>query len=326
MIVPQFWAEARHRERINGRWVTLRRFGWSDVGEAEAQAHAEQRVQEAVTQYRAGGSHRLRDRKVPYNGADGMPIREEIVARHGETIITRNSYGAKCLNTPDLMFVDVDLPDSSWVGCCLYLAFLVVLIPVVVMGMVGGNFVFGCFGLLALLLFSVFADAADRLHVRWRRRLAPRRFRASFRRFLEARPDWLVRLYETPNGFRLLAMHRRFDPTEPEVADVFRELGADPTYVRMCLNQRCFRARVSPKPWRVGIARHLRPRPGVWPVNPNHWPERLEWIARYEDASRGYSSCRFVEELGTGTVDAHVARVQQLHDELCLATLDQPIA
>ena len=37
-------------------------------------------------------------------------------------------------------------------------------------------------------------------------------------------------------------------------------IGADPIYVQMCLRQHCFRARVSSKPWRIGIGQHLRPR------------------------------------------------------------------
>jgi hypothetical protein len=49
-----------------------------------------------------------REPKVPYNGAVGVPIREEILARYGAAVITRNSHGARCLNTPDILFADVD--------------------------------------------------------------------------------------------------------------------------------------------------------------------------------------------------------------------------
>jgi len=36
MIVPQFWAEGRVRDRIAGHQVTIRRFGWSDVSQEDA--------------------------------------------------------------------------------------------------------------------------------------------------------------------------------------------------------------------------------------------------------------------------------------------------
>ena len=113
MIVPQFWAEGRIQERIDGRQLTVRRFGWSDDSPVAAQAHADQRTREAFERIVGGEKLERRERKVAYNGADGMPIREEIVERHGEDIVTRNGYGARCLNTPDVLFVDVDFEDAQ---------------------------------------------------------------------------------------------------------------------------------------------------------------------------------------------------------------------
>ncbi|MEQ1893799.1 MAG: hypothetical protein ABL998_14750, partial [Planctomycetota bacterium] len=34
--------------------------------------------------------------------AEGVPIREEIVSEHDAAVITRNGYGARCLNTPNV--------------------------------------------------------------------------------------------------------------------------------------------------------------------------------------------------------------------------------
>src|SRR5688500_8191871 len=102
MIVPQYWAEGRVQHRAKGRQVTMRRFGWADTSQADAQAHADTRAQEALDRFLSGESLERREPKIPYNGADGVPIREEIVSRHGEAIITRNSYGARCLNTPNV--------------------------------------------------------------------------------------------------------------------------------------------------------------------------------------------------------------------------------
>ena len=41
MIVPQYWAEARRRHRDSKRQITVRRFGWSDVSERDAQIMAD---------------------------------------------------------------------------------------------------------------------------------------------------------------------------------------------------------------------------------------------------------------------------------------------
>ena len=112
MIVPQFWAESRLQHREKGRQVTLRRFGWSDTSQADAQSNADVRVRAALDRVLAGAKLPRIEPKIPYNGADGVPIREEIVARHGETIVTRNAHGARCLNTPNVLFSDIDFPDG----------------------------------------------------------------------------------------------------------------------------------------------------------------------------------------------------------------------
>lgn len=54
-------------------------------------------------------------------GTHGVPIREQIVERHDDMIITRNSYGALCLNTPDVLFADMDFEERPS-GCVLPLA------------------------------------------------------------------------------------------------------------------------------------------------------------------------------------------------------------
>ena len=80
MIVPQFWAEGRAHARRDGRSFTVRRFGWSDASQGEAQANADARAAEAIERNLAGERLDRRERKVPYNGADGLPIREEITS------------------------------------------------------------------------------------------------------------------------------------------------------------------------------------------------------------------------------------------------------
>jgi hypothetical protein len=144
--------------------------------------------------------------------------------------------------------------------------------------------------------------------------------------YVSARRDWRVRVYRTPAGCRVLAMHRPFDPSEDEALAFMSAVKTDPIYMRMCRNQQCFRARLSAKPWRIGIDAHLRPRPGVWPVAPERMPDRLAWVARYEEAARDYAACRFVCELGGGAIDYQVDGVRRLHDEYSRAESGLPIA
>jgi hypothetical protein len=323
MIVPKFWAEGRIRERVEGRQVTVRRFGWSDASQADAQAMADTRTREALARIVAGQELVRRELKRAYNGSEGVPIREEIVAQFGEVIITRNGYGALCLNTPNVLFADIDFQQS--VGPLLALLFIW---PLLAGAVALGWFVhwgLGCMAaVLAVGLGYLLAAAWRQLTIRLAggdEQLARQRLE----RFLTAHPHWYLRLYRTPAGLRVLALHQMFDPGEPAVTECFRALGTDPIYAQMCLRQRCFRARVSPKPWRVGINRHVRPC-GVWPIDESRLPERQAWVSAYEQAAHGYASCQFLAALGSGAVHPTAAEVQRLHDDLCQANRALPLA
>jgi len=323
MIVPQFWAEARIRDRVGGRQVTIRRFGWSDISQTEAQRHAEDRAREAMDRVRAGQSIHRRDLKRAYNGSEGVPIREEVVSRYGETVITRNSYGALCLNTPSVLFADIDFPVN--VGCVLYFFLVPMLMAALAFGWYMRSWLYGILaGIAAVFVARLLAIWFLEMQVHLaggREALARRRLEG----FLSAHPDWYVRLYRTPAGLRVLVLSQTFDPSDPRVAEFFRALDTDPIYVRMCQRQHCFRARVSPKPWRIGIPHHMKPRPGVWPVDPKRLPQRQAWIEAYERAAEGYASCQFIAALGSGRVDPAAAEVQRWHDELSKANRSLPM-
>jgi hypothetical protein len=324
MLIPQFWAESRARHRSRNRQITVRRFGWSDVCAEDAQVMADDRVREALDRLVAGEKLARREPKVPYNGAEGVPIREEIVQRLGPDIVTRNSYGALCLNTPDVLFVDVDSPDGPPLALFLVWFASAFAVTAGLMAVLGPD----PWTLIGIVMFVIGVPVCRMIHAARMRIVGGPEglMRRRVESFLESRPDWSLRLYRTPAGFRILAMHRTFAPDEPEVAEAFRELGADPQYARMCLNQKCFRARISPKPWRIGVGDHIKPRRGVWPIPAEALAAREEWIARYEEKSRGFAACRFLETLGSLVSASRTSAVCRLHDEAANAVGDLPIA
>lgn len=273
MIVPQFWAEAKTTTRHDGSQLTIKRFGWSDESEADAEARARQRVDEAIRRIQSGEKIRRVDHKLPYNGAEGLPIREEVIDRHGDSVISRNSYGALCLNTPNVLFTDVDVKPRGFLSVVL--------------------------GIFRRSAADPFAKAKDVIRT-WSR----------------ANPNWHLRLYRTPLGYRILVMHDTFDPRGDEALSFMRQVKSDPIYVRMCQNQSCFRARVSPKPWRIGIE-HIRPRPGVWPIRPERMPGRREWVRKYDAVARDFAACRFEETLGSQSLNRECEKVRRLHDRYC---------
>ena len=325
MIVPQYWAEARQQHRQGQRQITVRRFGWSDESQAAAQQHADARASEAMARLQAGEVLDRRERKVAYNGAEGVPIREEIVRREGDTVITRNSYGALCLNTANVLFADVDF-EQTVAGRGIIVAMLVAIAGAIAAGLAGIGWGWAFALMVAGLLFAYpLAQTVFRLWLSLTGGVE-QRTRKRIQAFSAAHPQWHLRLYRTPAGFRVLVMHALFDPVTEAVDDFFNALGTDPIYQQMCLNQRCFRARVSPKPWRIGIGQHLRPRPGVWPIASEHLPARQQWLRDYENKAQGFAACQFVERLGSDVINPTAQAVQRLHDELCKANTKLAIA
>jgi hypothetical protein len=318
VIVPDFWAEARRQHRERGRQITVRRFGWSLTSAAEAETMAAERADEALREIIAGAQLERRERKVPYNGAVGVPIREQVVARHGDEVITRNAYGARCLNTPTALFADVDFEPE--IGRRpLFGLFMALALISALLGLWRMSWSVGLVALVVSVFFLLpLAKALLRLTQTLRggpEAVARRRLTA----FVAAHPAWNLRLYRTPAGLRLLATHRPFDPHDAEVQAFFGAIGADPVYQRMCANQKCFRARLTAKPWRMGIGSHLPPRPGVWPVRPDRLDERERWIEAYEAKAASFAACRYVESIGSGKVDIRLQEIVALHDRECRA-------
>lgn len=145
--------------------------------------------------------------------------------------------------------------------------------------------------------------------------------------FSEQHPDWHLRTYRTPAGLRVLAMHATFLPEDEQLQAFFRTLGADTLYARMCRLQHCFRARLTPKPWRVGLRYRIRPPVAAWSAEQANNPDRLAWIAEYEKKSAGFAACAYLRSFGdTKRIHAKAEHVRELHDRLAHAQDRLPLA
>jgi hypothetical protein len=131
-----------------------------------------------------------------------------------------------------------------------------------------------------------------------------------------------VRLYRTAAGFRLLAIERAFAPASADAESAMRAVGADPSFVQLCKVQDSFRARLTPKPWRVGQAAP----PGDFPRDDRLRVAFDDWLQKYEHASASRATCRFIETIGHGWVSRDVAPILELHDEQTKASSDLPLA
>ena len=133
--------------------------------------------------------------------------------------------------------------------------------------------------------------------------------------FAKAHPDLGVHSYRTAAGFRVFITGSALAPGDERATALLEELGSDPLYVTLCRAQKSFRARLTPKPWRVGQgALSVR-----WPLE-----DRL-WVDDYEKRCRGYAVCAY--EMSFGPAPTPVEQeILTLHDRATGASSGLPLA
>ena len=132
------------------------------------------------------------------------------------------------------------------------------------------------------------------------------------------------RIYRTAAGFRALAAGREFDPAGAEAQALMKATGTDPWFVRLCLAQKSFRARLTPKPWRCGLK---APPVGYPRTDPAEEQRFAEWLAEYQRACASFATCRFLESVGKGGLGGEGdAELVALHDRATRATEALPLA
>lgn len=326
MQIPSYWSEACTRFESPfraGQEKVIRRWGWSEVNQAYAMAHAEERVANAKRDFLAGKPVAHRQAQHEYPLEDGHPIREEVVRRAGDVVITRNGYGALCLNTPNVLFADLDYPRPprpagpsrrvSWLGVAAGAALAAA-------GALFAGAAIATVGAAGLLAYQLKARNL-------RKGFAPKAVLLSrIESYLEQHPERLLHLYETPNGMRALVMDRTFDPLSQESETTLAALSNDPLFVRLCRQQQCFRARLTPKPWRVPTLGSARPPKKLWPLDAERLVKHREWVARYEAQTQGFAACRYLETRGNAPACAAALAVQAVHDEISSAHTSKPLA
>jgi hypothetical protein len=202
-------------------------WGWSQTSADEARQLAQQNLQQTLQRLPARlvgppATSLAEQRGWRYGYGDDRPLREEILEEmaddRGELLaaVTRNAYGCLVLNTRDLMFVDIDLPQTPPVR--------------------------RLWQAMQRLLGRRTTDAEtallQRLEAAW-----------------QASPYGRVRIYHTHSGYRCAVLDRPLPPQSEASRALLDTLQADPLYVRLCRSQQSYRARLTPKFWRCGARR-----------------------------------------------------------------------
>jgi hypothetical protein len=113
------------------------------------------------------------------------------------------------------------------------------------------------------------------------------------------------------------------DPTSPESHRLLQDFGADTLYQKLCLSQQCYRARLSPKHWRINAG--APPNRFPWEL-PEHEQVYREWQTAYEKQCETAATCRFVEQLGTQPILPELQPLLTLHDQMTKADSELKLA
>ena len=106
-------------------------------------------------------------------------------------------------------------------------------------------------------------------------------------------PDLGVRNYRTNQGFRVLITGADAPPRSEHAARIMEDLNSDSLYMRLCRVQECYRARLTPKPWRIGMRRIHGA--GPWWAGTD---TQETWTREYNTLSQDYAVCELVSTTG----------------------------
>jgi len=276
MNIPKFWSKATAQTKLPaGERLEFTCWRSADASEADAHDSAVFAAKRVLETFLAGG-------KLERYAYGRAPLREEITHTLYDAqgrrvaVVTRNRSGVLVLNTERVLFVDIDFPR--------------------------------------IMTGATLLDFLGRLFGRAGRQPATdheQNARARVEEFVAARPGWNMRLYRTRGGLRGIATHALFQAQSDQSQEILRQLGSDPLYVRLCQVQACFRARLTPKPWRCGHHNNTF----RYPLEkPDAVEGFAQWVAEYDARHRHFATCRLLGEVGSGEVHPEVQQVIELHD------------
>jgi len=126
------------------------------------------------------------------------------------------------------------------------------------------------------------------------------------------------RVYETHSGMRLIITGRKFAAGSDESRKLLHAFNSDPLYAVLCAKQQCYRARLTPKPYRMRLKAHRV----HYPRTEQEQRKTEQWIEGYDAASARFATCKFVKALGrshNNDIIKHHDKVTRAHESMTLA-------
>jgi hypothetical protein len=285
MYIPRYWARSSSLPAGPNRSLLLQTWGWSDLSDADALERAERRLHALAQRV---SSARDLARAWSYYSSGDRPLREEILDAR-----PAGADGGAAIITRNRFGAAV-LNTAR-------IMFIDIDLPV---------------------------DAPQRRSVfNWLRKRAPAETPDArldrLKRDLGANCSASFRLYRTAGGFRAVAIDREFDPAGDEAQRAMTGVGADPMFIKLCVAQKSFRARLTPKPWRCGAPNPQHPYPCS---TPDEERAAADWLAAYKRRADAFATCRYLETLGSDRRSGHLQALVELHDRWTRADAALPLA
>ncbi len=213
------------------------------------------------------------------------PLPEPLLEELPGAWITRNAYGAEVLNCSSLLFLDVDREEPAGAALDLFSGLR------------------SLFGMAPAL--SKQPDAVVSMEA------------------VAKRHNLGLRVYQTAAGYRGIVTNLRFQPGAEETRRLLTEFGCDPLYIRLCQAQDSCRARLTPKPWRCGLAAP----PVSFPFEgPREEGLFRTWLSQYQANSAANATCRLLHTTGQPATDSEITRLIERHDRETKALSQLPLA
>ena len=123
--------------------------------------------------------------------------------------------------------------------------------------------------------------------------------------------DWAmsIRVYDTCAGVRFFITSEEFDGYDDKADSIFNQIGCiDEVYRTLCSVQGTFRARLTPKPNRIGMVRRY-----------DESPENSEeWMPEYQRRCEMYAVASPAYNLGRDLQTPDNQYLMYVHDEYCI--------
>lgn len=273
----RYWAKSNSR-RLRPNNYPISAWGYSNESQSDAERLAVQRADAKISQLQqqpsAEEAYGYGMGLLPEQLIEELAFDGQVVA-----IITRNNYGCLVLNASNVLFADIDLPEPP----------------------------LGFWGSLKTMFGQ---DATESTNAP----IIDLGLLEKIKNLCAEDPQFGLRLYKTKAGYRAAITHRAFEPGSREADKLLEQLGSDKLYVRLCERQACFRARLTPKPWRLKIS-NVPTRYPFKTADHKKWFE--DWVAGYEKASKAYSVCNPLGNFGNPQIADNVELILQVHDLYC---------